>query len=408
MAAMLILAACSSPESKKSAAVNEKLNGFSKGTYGYDLEFLKKNNVETLELRDSISGASVLLAPRYQGRVMTSSASGEKGYSFGWINYDLVASGKVLEQFNPVGGEERFWLGPEGGPFSIYFAPGKEQVYDNWVVPPLLDTEEFEVAKQGTGFVKFVRKANLTNASGFNFHLGIERTVTLLTPDITGSLFGIDIPEELNIVAYQTENTLMNTGEVPWTKESGLLSIWLLSMLNPSPGTTVFIPFNKDAGGKIVNDDYFGKVPANRLLVEDSVIYFKIDGEFRSKIGIPPGRAGELCGSYDPGNQTLTLLWCSVTDQGKVYVNSRWGEQDDPYSGDVINSYNDGPLADGSIMGPFYEIETSSPAAELEPGASLTHVQRIVHFQGEEKQLETIVADLFGLSLKDIVNKFRQ
>jgi hypothetical protein len=59
-------------------------------------------------------------------------------------------------------------------------------------------------------------------------------------------------------------------------------------------------------------------------------------------------------------------------------------------------------------MGPFYEIETSSPAAELEPGASLTHVQRIVHFQGAEKQLETIVADLFGLSLKDIVNKFRQ
>lgn len=67
MAAMLILAACSSPESKKSAAVNEKLNGFSKGTYGYDLEFLKKNNVETLELRDSISGASVLLAPGTRG-----------------------------------------------------------------------------------------------------------------------------------------------------------------------------------------------------------------------------------------------------------------------------------------------------------------------------------------------------
>lgn len=63
MAAMLILAACSSPESKKSAAVNEKLNGFSKGTYGYDLEFLKKNNVETLELRDSISGARFFWPP---------------------------------------------------------------------------------------------------------------------------------------------------------------------------------------------------------------------------------------------------------------------------------------------------------------------------------------------------------
>ena len=28
-----------------------------------------------------------------------------------------------------------------------------------------------------------------------------------------------------------------------------------------------------------------------------------------------------------------------------------------------------GPVEDGSIMGPFYEIETSSPGAELAPGA---------------------------------------
>ena len=43
------------------------------------------------------------------------------------------------------------------------------------------------------------------------------------------------------------------------------------------------------------------------------------------------------------------------------YVNGQWGPQEDPFAGDVINSYNDGPVEDGSIMGPFYEIETSSP-----------------------------------------------
>jgi hypothetical protein len=30
------------------------------------------------------------------------------------------------------------------------------------------------------------------------------------------------------------------------------------------------------------------------------------------------------------------------------YVNSKWGQQDDPYKGDVVNSYNDGPVEDGS------------------------------------------------------------
>ena len=48
-----------------------------------------------------------------------------------------------------------------------------------------------------------------------------------------------------------------------------------------------------------------------------------------------------------------------------LYVNSQWGDQDDPFDGDVINSYNDGPTEDGTIMGPFYEIEASSPAAAL-------------------------------------------
>ena len=406
--AVIMVTACGSPDSKKTAQVKDELNGFKRGTYGYDLEFLKKNNIETIELKDDQTGASVLVAPLYQGRIMTSTASGPSGYSFGWLNYDLISSGQVLEQFNPVGGEERFWLGPEGGPFSIYFAPGKEQVYDNWIVPPLIDTEGFDVTERGKVFVQFAKSDNLTNASGFNFKLGIERKVVLLHPDTLTSLLGVSIPSSLRTVAYQTENKLVNQGENSWTRESGLLSVWMLSMFNPSPGTTVFIPFHQTAGGVIVNDDYFGKVPPARLIVDESVIYFRIDGEYRSKIGIPPGRAKELCGSYDKVNQILTLLWCTIPESGMTYVNSKWGDQDDPFNGDVINSYNDGPLADGSMMGPFYEIETSSPAAELLPGESITHIQRIIHLQGEENELGAIVKSLFGLNLGEITGKFRE
>ncbi|MDG2385208.1 MAG: hypothetical protein P8N76_26290 [Pirellulaceae bacterium] len=46
-----------------------------------------------------------------------------------------------------------------------------------------------------------------------------------------------------------------------------------------------------------------------------------------------------------------------------------WKLQDQPYAGDVINSYNDGPLELGKPgLGPFYELETSSRAAALGPG----------------------------------------
>ena len=47
----------------------------------------------------------------------------------------------------------------------------------------------------------------------------------------------------------------------------------------------------------------------------------------------------------------------------REYVNSLWEIQDEPFRGDVVNSYNDGKLEDGTQLGPFYELESSSPAA---------------------------------------------
>lgn len=380
---------------------------FPKGTYGFDQAFFSEHEIETVELKDEGSGAGVLLVPDYQGRVMTSTAGGNAGSSFGWINYDLIESGEVSNQFNPFGGEERLWFGPEGGPFSVYFAPGKEQVFENWRVPAVIDTERFDIAERSDGTVKFIKNTVLKNASGTEFRVGIERTVTLISMESVSKLLGVDIPAGLNGVAYQTDNIITNKGELAWTKEGGLLSIWMLCMFNPTPTTTVFIPYRAEAEGVIVNDDYFGKVPPERLIAENGTIFFKIDGKHRSKIGLPYSRATSLCGSYDSDKKVLTLLWCSLPAEPKAYVNSKWGEQDDPYNGDAINSYNDGPVEDGSIMGPFYEIETSSPGAELQPMESLKHTQRIMHFQGNEAELARIVGKLFDLDLDDVSEKFQ-
>ena len=388
--------------------MNKKKNIYEIGSYGYDLAFFEENDIGIVELRDEESEARVILIPDYQGRVMTSSANGKDGHSFGWINYDLIRSGEVNKQFNPYGGEERFWIGPEGGQFSIYFNEGEEQIFDNWEVPSIIDTDRFNIKKQGADHVVFEKTASLINASGTEFQVAIERKVSLLSSDTLSNLFNINfLKSELDIVAYQSENSLKNIGDIEWTKDKGLLSIWMLCMFNPSPSTTVFIPYKEEGEGKVVNDEYFGKVPSDRLIVENATVFFRIDGNYRSKIGLPPGRAEDLCGSYDSEKNILTLLWCSLPPEPKKYVNSNWGPQADPFDGDVINSYNDGPVEDGSIMGPFYEIETSSPAAALKPGERVTHIQRVIHIEAEKAALAKIINELFNLDLTSIESKFK-
>jgi hypothetical protein len=142
------------------------------------------------------------------------------------------------------------------------------------------------------------------------------------------------------------------------------------------------------------------------LIVDEGMIYLKADGKFRSKIGIPPKRAMPFSGSYDAANHALTILWCKLPEGDAEYVNSKWGIQKDPFSGDAINAYNDGPVADGTQMGPFYELESSSPAAGLKPGESLLHRQRIFHFEGSEAQLSRITWKVFGIRLEEVREKF--
>ena len=75
------------------------------GTYAYDARFLKEHGIEYKELVSADGNSKVMLIPAWQGRVMTTSASGDEGDSYGWINYRFINEGKVSTQFNPVGGE---------------------------------------------------------------------------------------------------------------------------------------------------------------------------------------------------------------------------------------------------------------------------------------------------------------
>jgi len=404
--AILILASCTGSEQAEN--INQKkliMKVDSLQQYGYNRDFLKQYT-SIIELRDSRS--AITLVPAWQGRVMTSTAEGDGGFSFGWINHDLISSGKILPHINAYGGEERIWLGPEGGQYSIFFSKGKSFVFDDWQTPAFLDTTPYELIKSTNTSALFACDVETENYSGTLFKLRIEREVTLLSEKGIVKQTGIDVAN-LSCVAYRSENSITNKGEKGWSKEKGLLSIWMLGMFNPAPSVVVVIPVkpgDDKSMGPRVNDNYFGKIADDRLKVDGSHIFFRADGKSRGKIGVSPVRATGTMGSYDSDNKILTLLICRLPEGRGDYVNSSWQIQDDPYSGDVLNSYNDGPLEDGSQMGPFYELETSSPAAELKPGESLRHIQFTLHLTGNPEELDKVSRSILGLSLKDISEAF--
>jgi hypothetical protein len=375
-----------------------------------DVAFLKQHT-RVVVLSDESGQAQVAVNPDLQGRVMTSTAGGEGGTSFGWINRELLASKQNNVHMNAFGGEDRFWLGPEGGQFSIFFKKDAPFNLDNWFTPPPINEGGFDVAFQDKGRILFKKAMRLVNYSGTEFDLELGREVRLMSPKQVLAL-GIAVPPAVKTVAYQSDNKITNTGLKAWTKETGLLSIWILGMFNPSPETTIVVPFKAGTEadlGPIVNDTYFGKVPADRLFVKDGVLFFSGDGRYRSKIGISPKRVKPFAGSYDAASRVLTIVHLTIPEGATDYVNSMWKIQKNPFGGDVVNSYNDGPASPGAKpLGPFYELESSSAAAALKPGETLGHVHTTMHFQGEEKALDEIAKQVLGVGIEEIKAAFRK
>ena len=387
-----------SKESESAAGDTSKI----KGTYAYDADFLKQHTGKVVELISPDSTGKVLLSADYQGRVMTSTAMGDTGTSFGWLNYNLISSGEKKKSFNPVGGEERFWLGPEGGQYSLYFKKGDSFNISKWQVPGFIDTVSYEVVSSSASSASFSKSATLVNYSGTQFDLNVNRTISLLDKAALENKLGTSLPGSVKFVGYETANKLQNTGKKEWNKKTGLVSVWLLAMLTPSEKTTIIVPFRPRKNIKsFITDNYFGEIPAGRLEVKDSVLFFRADGKYRSKIGLAPQVAKSVAGSYDFEKNVLSLIFFPV-EPDKEYVNSKWELQKQPYKGDVANAYNDGPLADGTQMGPFYEIESSSPGIALEPSATYEYKQTSCHLQGSYEDLRAIAQKVLGIDLNNL------
>ena len=371
-------------------------------TFEEDVAFLSKHG--PVKVLIAANGGRIAISSQYQARVMTSAVGAGKP-SLGFINRPFIEAGQTGTAFDNYGGEDRFWLGPEGGQFGLYFPPSKPFEFEFWQTPHELQEGAWQARDESPPSVTYVHAFSVTNYERRVFQLEVARTVSLLSAEQAAEQLGMPLPASLSFVAFSTRNKLTNAGRDAWQESSGLLSVWILGMFAPVPGTQVIVPFETAGNGEIVNDRYFGKVPAERLQVnpQKGFLAFRADGQYRSKIGLGPARAKRALGSYSEPAQLLTLVLYTKPSGATRYVNSMWERQTAPYAGDVINSYNDGPPAPGKPpLGGFYEIESSSPAAALAPGESLEHEHQTYHFSGPRADLEALARQVLGVSLADL------
>src|SRR5688572_30100216 len=246
-----------------------------------DLAFLRKyDSVIVL----SSGSSKVIVSPKYQAKVFTSTAG--DGSSFGWINYDVFEA-EPDPHMNAFGGENRIWLGPEGGPFSLFFPEGFVMDFSNWKIPAAFDTESWEVVVASDTAVELKKDMKLKNYSGAQLNISVGRKVKVLDETAIKQWLNTNYENGVNAVGYYTENSLVNAGDHEWNDSTGMPCIWILDMFPPSSNTTAIIPFKKDSVAQPANTGYFGEIPPDRIKYVDSTLFFKADGKYRSKLGIP-------------------------------------------------------------------------------------------------------------------------
>ncbi len=370
-----------------------------------DLNFLR-GHFDTHVLRNE-EGARVAVIPGLQGRTMTSSASGDDGRSHGYIKYEAFGAQELDPQINLFGGEDRIWISPEGGQYSVFFDPDVEMSFANWRTPPFLDSVSWDVADKDDRAITCEKQATLMNMSRYRFDVKISRKVVLLDRATVAEHVSAEIGS-LSVVGHESHNTLTNSGSEKWNQETGLIGLWSLCMSKPADDASLIIPYrqgDQSELGQIVEAGYFGELDSSRLVVNEKLglIFLRGDGDFRSKLGLSQSRALPWLGSWDPQRNVLTVAQFSMpTNAAHGYTNNLWEQQEHPYAGDVINGYNDGPNDSGGKLGGFYELETVSPALALGPAESYTHMHRTVRIEGDRVELDAVAKSVFGVSL-DVV-----
>ncbi len=374
------------------------LNAQQRPTFGEDLAFLNQK-IKPIILKTG-ENRQVLVSAEYQGRVMTSTSNGAKGDSYGWFNKRIISSDTVNKSICSLGSAGRIWFGPDQGPYSIFHEINTTTGKAEYAAPKDLNTLPFKVYKQTQTSVELGNTLHLENLKGFEFDIDVKREINILSQKNIEDNLDIDLGKKVKFVGFKTKTSMKNVGDKDWSKTTGLLSLWDLGCFYPTPKTTVVIPLKGDAKEATI---YFTEIDDTRIAIKNNVIFYKADANYLNKIGTLPEHTLPYFGSYSPELNLLTIVQFSF-DGDRDYVNSHSVNIQEQYRGDVINVFNDGKIGNIGPFGPFYELETSSPAKALKIGERIQHTHKTYHFEGSKKVLNQITKHVLGVSIKTVIN----
>lgn len=367
-----------------------------RNAFGEDLQFLKQY-ITPIVLKQGQQ--QVIVSSEFQGRVFSSTSKGLVGPSYGWFNKDLFINDNALQSISSVGGASRIWFGPDQGENNVFVDVNEITKEVLRAAPKDLDTLPFYIFEKSESAVTLGSKMHIKNLKGFDFYVDIKRSIKLLSEADIASNLNISLNSAVDFVAFSAETQMINVGNENWTKAKGIISLWELGCMEPTPNTTAVIPLKGEINQATV---YFTPIDSTRIKIENNTLFYKADAEYLNKIGTPPENTLPYFGSYSPELNLLTVVRFSFTGE-QDYVNAV-PDNTAPYKGDVINIFNDGTWGDIGPFGPFYELETSSPAKALKVGESLTHVHETYHFEGSKAELNKISVDVFGVNLDVVEN----
>ncbi len=345
------------------------------------------DNIEKITL-GAADGPQLIVTPSLAGRVMGAAIEGDFGENLMWVD-ETILDGTYFSRNPPKwnAGGLRTWLAPE----DLFFLPPDKDA-SKWFVPAELDPAPYTATAQSANEVSMELVTALPANIGKTYHVKLTRRIALLSRFSDPSVGAL--PAGVTYMGINQFHSLENLSDDIIGEDLPHVCLW--SLLQTHPSGTMLIPVAPGTDPASAYREYFSPLGPDRIAVENGIISVKIDGKYRSKIGVNGPAAGRGIAFLrdDGGGRGMLMAKLFPVDPNGVYVDKPWGKPSD--YGDVIEMYND----DGN-MGGFCELECHGPAMTLKKGEIQSHDMTLHIFKGPIPELRKIGAALLGADLEN-------
>ena len=240
--------------------------------------------------------------------------------------------------FDNYGGEDRFWLGPEGGQYGLYFPPGKPFVFDNWQTPARHARRRVGRRRSARpGAVTFARthggdqlrghalrrRRRAQGVAAFGRRRDEARSASPCRRRQVGRLRDVEHDHEQG------------------QRRRGRRRRGLAQRVDPRHvrarrrAPTSSCP-SKPERRRARSSTIATSARCLPIASRDEATGFlrvQVRRKYRSKIGLGPARAKPVLGSYSDESRLLTIVLYTKPEGATRYVNSMWEIQKEPYGG---------------------------------------------------------------------------